>query len=123
MSKTAARRLSDGFSPVAKKPKMANGGAHSNGVSPRPSEIDEDLHSRQLAVYGRSAMRRMALANVLIVGADGLGVEAGDSNVLLGIYLLYCAARSASLVYLCTHCSRACSQKHNPGGSQGCDAP
>ena len=43
----------------------------------RQSEIDEDLHSRQLAVYGRSAMRRMALAHVLIVGANGLGVEAG----------------------------------------------
>lgn len=40
-------------------------------------EIDENLHSRQLAVYGREAMRRMAGAAVLISGAGGLGVEIG----------------------------------------------
>ena len=77
---------------------MANGGAHSNGLSPRQSEIDEDLHSRQLAVYGRSAMRRMALANVLIVGANGLGVEAGDSNILPGMCLLHCACFASMTV-------------------------
>lgn len=40
-------------------------------------EIDENLHSRQLAVYGREAMKRMASAAVLISGANGVGVETG----------------------------------------------
>lgn len=40
-------------------------------------EIDENLHSRQLAVYGREAMKRMATSSVLISGANGLGVEIG----------------------------------------------
>ena len=40
-------------------------------------EIDEDLHSRQLAVYGRESMRRMAAASVLVVGLKGLGAEIG----------------------------------------------
>jgi ubiquitin-activating enzyme E1 len=40
-------------------------------------EIDENLHSRQLAVYGREAMKRMASSAVLICGANGLGVETG----------------------------------------------
>jgi ubiquitin-activating enzyme E1 len=31
-------------------------------------EIDEDLHSRQLAVYGRETMRRVFGAHVLICG-------------------------------------------------------
>lgn len=94
MSRTATRRLSDGFSPIAKKPKMANGAAHANGLSPRQSEIDEDLHSRQLAVYGRSAMRRMALANVLIVGANGLGVETGTSRTAAR-HVLFCTPMAA----------------------------
>jgi len=37
--------------------------------------IDEDLHSRQLAVYGKESMRRMASSDVLIIGLGGLGVE------------------------------------------------
>jgi ubiquitin-activating enzyme E1 len=40
-------------------------------------EIDENLHSRQLAVYGREVMRRMAASSALISGANGLGVEIG----------------------------------------------
>lgn len=40
-------------------------------------EIDEDLHSRQLAVYGRESMRRLAGASVLICGLKGLGAEIG----------------------------------------------
>ncbi|KAK6943192.1 THIF-type NAD/FAD binding fold [Dillenia turbinata] len=42
-----------------------------------PVEIDEDLHSRQLAVYGRETMRRLFCANILISGMQGLGVEIG----------------------------------------------
>ena len=40
-------------------------------------EIDENLHSRQLAVYGRDAMKRMTGASSLISGLNGLGVETG----------------------------------------------
>ena len=62
----------------AKKLKMQVDNA-TNGAYKAPDgmEIDEDLHSRQLAVYGRESMRRMAASNVLIVGALGLGVEIG----------------------------------------------
>uniref|UniRef100_A0A7R9V7B7 E1 ubiquitin-activating enzyme n=1 Tax=Chlamydomonas euryale TaxID=1486919 RepID=A0A7R9V7B7_9CHLO len=48
-------------------------------------EIDENLHSRQLAVYGREAMRRMASAAVLISGANGLGVEIAKNVILAGV--------------------------------------
>ena len=68
------KRWSDeGEAPLAKKSKMSKAAAPA-GV---PSEIDEDLHSRQLAVYGRESMRRMAASNILIVGVAGLGVEIG----------------------------------------------
>ena len=40
-------------------------------------EIDEDLHSRQLAVYGRESMKRLAGASVLVCGLKGLGAEIG----------------------------------------------
>lgn len=40
--------------------------------------LDENLHSRQLAVYGREAMQRLATSNVLISGANGLGLEIGE---------------------------------------------
>lgn len=40
-------------------------------------EIDEDLHSRQLAVYGKESMKRMSQASVLIMGLKGLGCEVG----------------------------------------------
>ena len=64
------------FSSVAKKPKMS---AAANGFRNTSAEqdIDEDLHSRQLAVYGRDSMRRLAASQVLILGATGLGVEVG----------------------------------------------
>lgn len=54
-----------------KKLKMNNGAGVGN------MEIDENLHSRQLAVYGREVMKRMAASSVLISGANGLGVEIG----------------------------------------------
>lgn len=40
-------------------------------------EIDEDLHSRQLAVYGRETMRLLFASNVLVSGLNGLGAEIG----------------------------------------------
>ncbi|XP_058075084.1 ubiquitin-activating enzyme E1 2-like isoform X2 [Magnolia sinica] len=56
--------------------------AHSNG---NPPEIDEDLHSRQLAVYGRETMRRLFASNVLVSGMQGLGVEIAKNLILAGV--------------------------------------
>ncbi|PKI51284.1 hypothetical protein CRG98_028313, partial [Punica granatum] len=53
---------------VSESPVMALGDSN-------PSEIDEDLHSRQLAVYGRETMRRLFASNVLVSGLQGLGAE------------------------------------------------
>lgn len=47
--------------------------------------IDEDLHSRQLAVYGRETMKRMFGANVLVSGLRGLGVEVAKNAILAGV--------------------------------------
>lgn len=70
MSKRAAEDVP--ATDLPKKAKMAtdNGQAH--------VDLDENLHSRQLAVYGREAMRRMAGANILVAGANGVGVEVGE---------------------------------------------
>lgn len=48
-------------------------------------EIDEDLHSRQLAVYGRETMRRLFGAHVLVSGLQGLGVEVAKNVILAGV--------------------------------------
>ena len=47
--------------------------------------IDEDLHSRQLAVYGRETMRRLFGAQILISGLQGLGVEVAKNVILAGV--------------------------------------
>lgn len=60
---------------------MASNGNTVNGDA--GVEIDEDLHSRQLAVYGKESMRKLAAADVLIVGVNGLGVEVGTLYVPL----------------------------------------
>lgn len=39
----------------------------------------------QLAVYGRESMRKMAMAEVLIIGLGGLGVEVAKNVILAGI--------------------------------------
>ncbi|XP_047182083.1 ubiquitin-activating enzyme E1 1-like [Vigna umbellata] len=54
------------------------------GVSD-PGEIDEDLHSRQLAVYGRETMRRLFASSVLVSGMKGLGVEIAKNLILAGV--------------------------------------
>ena len=61
-----------------------------------PMEIDEDLHSRQLAVYGRETFRKLAGARVLIVCARGLGVEIAKNVVLAGVRGVGVAAREES---------------------------
>ncbi|XP_076942196.1 ubiquitin-activating enzyme E1 1-like isoform X2 [Bidens hawaiensis] len=48
-------------------------------------EIDEDLHSRQLAVYGRETMRRLFASNVMISGLQGLGAEIAKNLILAGV--------------------------------------
>ncbi|KAL2238338.1 UNVERIFIED_CONTAM: Ubiquitin-activating enzyme E1 2 [Sesamum indicum] len=50
-----------------------------------PRDIDEDLHSRQLAVYGRETMRRLFASNVLVSGMQGLGVEIAKNLILAGV--------------------------------------
>ncbi|KAF3502546.1 hypothetical protein F2Q69_00045420 [Brassica cretica] len=55
------------------------------GNSSNNHEIDEDLHSRQLAVYGRETMRRLFASNVLISGIQGLGVEIAKNIILAGV--------------------------------------
>ncbi|DBA88021.1 TPA: hypothetical protein ACH3X1_005003 [Trebouxia sp. C0004] len=70
---------------VAKKPRMS--AVEGNGVRKASSggDIDEDLHSRQLAVYGRDSMRRLAASQVLILGATGLSVEVAKNVILAGV--------------------------------------
>ncbi|PPD82770.1 hypothetical protein GOBAR_DD20304 [Gossypium barbadense] len=46
------------------------------------NDIDEDLHSRQLAVYGRETMRRLFASNILISGMQGLGAEIASISLL-----------------------------------------
>ncbi|CAM8967912.1 unnamed protein product [Rhodiola kirilowii] len=48
-------------------------------------DIDEDLHSRQLAVYGRETMRKLFASNILISGMQGLGAEIAKNLVLAGV--------------------------------------
>ncbi|XP_058214651.1 ubiquitin-activating enzyme E1 2-like isoform X1 [Rhododendron vialii] len=48
-------------------------------------DIDEDLHSRQLAVYGRETMRRLFASSVLVSGMNGLGAEIAKNLVLAGV--------------------------------------
>ncbi|XP_038902732.1 ubiquitin-activating enzyme E1 1 isoform X1 [Benincasa hispida] len=50
-----------------------------------PPDIDEDLHSRQLAVYGRETMRKLFASNVLISGMQGLGAEIAKNVILAGV--------------------------------------
>eukprot|EP00257_Ricinus_communis_P008710 XP_002526617.3 ubiquitin-activating enzyme E1 1 isoform X1 [Ricinus communis] len=57
---------------------MAPGDVHQN-------DIDEDLHSRQLAVYGRETMRRLFASNVLVAGMQGLGAEIAKNLILAGV--------------------------------------
>ncbi|KAL3617469.1 E1 ubiquitin-activating protein [Castilleja foliolosa] len=71
---------------------MAGGGSlnGTNGVGYGKApigdgEIDEDLHSRQLAVYGRETMRRLFASNILISGVQGLGAEIAKNLVLAGV--------------------------------------
>jgi hypothetical protein len=74
MTKRGPGLVEDSNSP--KKQRTMDNGTRSEHE--KEGEIDEDLHSRQLAVYGRESMHRLMQANVLIVGASGLGAEIGE---------------------------------------------
>jgi len=63
--------------------------AQDDPMAARAPEIDEDLHSRQLAVYGRETMKRLFGSNVLVSGLQGLGAEIGMPCQINLIYLLY----------------------------------
>ncbi|KAL5069200.1 hypothetical protein RYX36_020087 [Vicia faba] len=55
------------------------------------TDIDEDLHSRKRAVYGRETMCRLFDAIVLMPGMQGLGAEIAKSLILAGIkYVTLC---------------------------------
>ncbi|CAI9097290.1 OLC1v1033679C1 [Oldenlandia corymbosa var. corymbosa] len=56
-----------------------------NGGDGNSQDIDEDLHSRQLAVYGRETMRRLVASNILISGMQGLGAEIAKNLILAGV--------------------------------------
>lgn len=47
--------------------------------------IDESLYSRQLYVMGHEAQQKMQKADVLLVGLNGLGVEAAKNIILAGV--------------------------------------
>ena len=47
--------------------------------------LDEDLHSRQIAVYGREAMTTLGTARILISGLNGLGVEIAKNVILANV--------------------------------------
>ncbi|XAR58887.1 hypothetical protein NMG60_11014456 [Bertholletia excelsa] len=71
---------------------LGNSNSNSSSLVPNmalgdgnPTDIDEDLHSRQLAVYGRETMRRLFASNVLVSGMQGLGAEIAKNLVLAGV--------------------------------------
>ena len=83
--------------PPSKRPRMTHSEPAAAG-----DELDEDLHSRQLAVYGRESMRKMAAAQVLILGLNGLGVEIG--GLTAGLPAAHCRV-SLSMMTVALHMS------------------
>jgi hypothetical protein len=73
-------------SEVEESQKKARADAEAEGkddamaMAGKATEIDEDLHSRQLAVYGRETMKRLFASNVLVSGLQGLGAEIGKDR-------------------------------------------
>ena len=47
--------------------------------------IDEDLQSRQMAVYGKESMLKLSGARVLIHGMNGLGAEIAKNVILANV--------------------------------------
>ncbi|GAV73594.1 ThiF domain-containing protein/UBACT domain-containing protein/UBA_e1_C domain-containing protein/UBA_e1_thiolCys domain-containing protein [Cephalotus follicularis] len=78
VSTTATENYASSGGGISESPDMTL----SNG---NPLDIDEDLHSRQLAVYGRETMRRLFASNVLVSGMQGLGAEIAKNLILAGV--------------------------------------
>lgn len=91
---TAAATTSTGTSSTAvtmgggNNPNGTTNGKMPIGGDSNQTDIDEDLHSRQLAVYGRETMRRLFASNILVSGMQGLGAEVGESNIHVHVCLL-----------------------------------
>ena len=49
------------------------------------AKLDEDLQSRQMAVYGRESMLKLSTARVLIAGLNGLGAETAKNVILANV--------------------------------------
>jgi len=98
------------------------GGGSSNGSG--VVEIDEDLHSRQLAVYGRETMRQLFASNVLISGLNGLGAEIGACPFLFlfgrtfNVFLCILMVRQYNSQYtiVCIH-----AELQNTAGTVACN--
>ena len=48
-------------------------------------DIDESLQSRQMAVYGRTSMRRLRNVHILLVGGDGVAAEVAKNVILANV--------------------------------------
>ena len=51
----------------------------------KKSDIDENLQSRQLAVYGKDTMKKIMGSKVLISGLNGLGLEIAKNLILANV--------------------------------------
>jgi ubiquitin-activating enzyme E1 len=71
------KRGSDEVQDFNKAPRAEEEHHRDREMAARAPEIDEDLHSRQLAVYGRETMKRLFASNILVSGLQGLGAEIG----------------------------------------------
>ena len=71
-----------------------------------PPVIDEDMQSRQMAVYGRESMQKLAKASILISGLNGLGAEIAK-NVILSNPMAVSAAADALQHATTAHCCTA----------------
>ncbi len=47
-------------------------------------EVDQNLYSRQLGVYGQAAMALLIQMKVVVVGLRSIGIEAAKNLVLAG---------------------------------------
>lgn len=77
LKKTRGGDLISSSAAMEEENSWANG-MEIDAAGSKQAEIDEDLHSRQLAVYGRETMRRLFASNVLVSGLQGLGAEIGN---------------------------------------------
>lgn len=60
-----------------------SGSSASNAAA--AAAVDENLYSRQLFVFGHAAQARMASADILICGLQGLGAEIAKNIILMGV--------------------------------------